>query len=107
HPHNQTKDGCTMNTHLYEKVLDSTRQTMAEYRMQNPKPVLFDLIHRFRLTPEQIDQLDFYKLKKIQGPTLRDHLNQDKGRIRYGAEFFVPIYQNTSRSEINESKLTH
>lgn len=87
--------------------IDMTGQTMKQYRELNPKPILFDLTHKFSLSEEQINQLDYYYLKQIAGRQLRDLLDESRGMLELGGtprqngQKYVPIYQNCSRDHIN------
>lgn len=76
--------------------------TMAQHRTNNPKPELFDLVHKWNLSTEQIEQLAYYKLQYIQAHALHQWLRKDGGLLAREQEniIFVPIYQNTSRVQI-------
>lgn len=76
--------------------------SMAQHRTNNPKPQLFDLVHKWNLSTEQIATLAYYKLQYIQAHALQQWLRKDGGLLAREQEniIFVPIYQNTSRVQI-------
>lgn len=75
---------------------------MAEYRRANPKPTLFDLIHKWNLTEDQKLLLDFYSMKKVTAYQLAENLNTNKGRYSTVTlcNTYIPIYMYTSRRQI-------
>lgn len=87
--------------------IDLTPSPMSQFRIKHPKPPLFDLIHKWNLSEDQINSLDLYKYKEMCGVSLKDKLNKDKGRIKQfwpivGLTItYVPIYMNCTRQDIN------
>lgn len=78
--------------------------TMKEFRVTNPRPSLFDLIHKWNLTEDQKHLLDFYSLKKVAAQELATILDTNKGRYSTVTlcNTYVPIYVYTSRRQIKE-----
>ena len=105
-----------MNT-AYSTILDGQllnallgqRTTMKQYREDNPKPDLFDLIHKWQLSDEQKSQLDYYNSFSITAEALSGWLNKNHGRFYHdhSGRTYVPIYMYTTRRQIDTDATNH
>lgn len=78
------------------------QRTMSDHRTRNPKPPLFDIVHKWNLPDTTISELLYYKLQSIPAHSLNSWLRHDSGLLGREKQniLFVPIYQNTSRQQI-------
>lgn len=101
HPHATFSDPSHLDWKLSEAFTPPI--TMAEHRAANPKPPLFDLIHRWNLSQAQQNTLEFYKLHSMSAAQLEIHLRNNDSKVYHSDEprlVFIPIYQNTTRQQI-------
>lgn len=79
--------------------------TMSNHRKNNPKPIEFDLIHKWDLSEEQRALLDDYTLIKRNASTILSNFHMNVGMYRIclaGQDHqCIPIFRNCSRSELN------
>lgn len=101
HPHATFSDPSHLDWKLSEAFTPPI--TMAEHRAANPKPPLFDLLHRWNLSQAQQNTLEFYKLHSMSAAQLEIHLRNNDSKVYHSDEprmVFIPIYQNTTRQQI-------
>lgn len=61
--------------------MKSTKQTMAQFRTENPKPALFNLLHKWNLPESDQQCLAYYKLAKLSAQKLAALLDSGLGTI--------------------------
>ena len=64
------------------------------------KPIEFDLIHKWNLSPDQIAILKKYQLARIDPVALAADLDHHNGQLEFAGTLYIPIYTHCSRRQI-------
>lgn len=80
------------------------------YSVMNQRPpgksvqtLYFKLLRKWDLSEDERVQLDYYKLQKVSALDLSSHLQRNYGKIIRNNICFQPIYQNCTKTQINQS----